>query len=115
MIINVTRREATKIDAACYIIDSLFNDGDGTISIPEISNANKFGITKEYTLNGDIEIIIPEKVVIGYLNLINEVLTTDEVKGLITGIKFLIGKKLKKMIEKFIREVTTQDSDQNPE
>lgn len=106
MIINVTRREAAKIDAACYIIDSLFNDG--TISIPEISNANKFGITKEYTLNGDIEIIIPEKVVIGYLNLINEVLTTDEVKGLITGIKFLIGKKIKRMFENFIREVTNQ-------
>lgn len=105
MIINVTRREAVKIDAACYIIDSLFND---TISIPEISNANKFGITKEYTPNGDIEITIPEKVVIGYLNLINDVLTTDEVKGLITGIKFLIGKKIKRMFENFIREVTNQ-------
>ena len=106
MIINVTRREAAKIDAACYIIASLFNDG--TISIPEINGANKFGITKEYTPNGDIEITIPEKVVIGYLNLINEVLTTDEVKGLITGIKFLAGKKIKRMFENFIREVTNQ-------
>ena len=106
MIISVTRREAAKIDAACYIIDLLFNDG--TISIPEISNANKFGIAKEYTMNGDIEIAIPEKVVIGYLNLINDVLTTDEVKGLITGIKFLIGKKIKRMFENFVREVTNQ-------
>ena len=109
MIINVTRCEAVKIDAACYIIDSLFNDG--TISIPEISDANKFGIIKEYTPNGDIEITIPEKVVIGYLNLINDILTTDEVKGLITGIKFLIGKKIKRMFENFIRDVT----DQKPE
>ena len=106
MIINVTRREAVKIDAACYIIDSLFNDG--TITIPEISNANKFGITKEYTPNGDIEIAIPEKVVVGYLNLINDILTTDEMKGLITGIKFLAGKKIKRMIENFTREVTNQ-------
>ena len=110
MIINVTRREAVKIDAACYIIDSLFND-DLDITIPEISNANKFGIIKEYTPNGDIEITIPEKVVIGYLNLINDILTTDEVKGLITGIKFLIGKKIKRMFENFVREVT----DQKPE
>lgn len=105
MIINVTRREAAKIDAACYIIDSLFDD---TITIPEISNANKFGITKEYTPNGDINITIPEKVVTEYVYLINDILTTDEVKGLITGIKFLIGKKIKRMFENFIREVTNQ-------
>lgn len=106
MIINVTRLEAVKIDAACYIIDSLFNDG--TIAVPEITNANKFGITKEYTPDGDIIITIPEKVVTEYVYLINDILTTDEMKGLITGIKFLAGKKIKKMIENFIREVTNQ-------